>query len=105
MTTPWPKRTVYAPCYDNDNNLKCIVRVYMGSGVAAISQRLIHHFDGLLASQRHWSAGHYYRVGKIMTSAEAETLIEMKVCDLVDMTKLGDELMPVQGWRDGTVTP
>ena len=69
---------INAPCYrDRDTDVVCIVRARRFLPISIILGELKGLGYGKL----------WIKVGTRMTDAEAETLAEMKVCDLVDLTK------------------
>ena len=75
MMTP---HHINAPCYrDGNSDVICIVRTRKYMPVSIVLQALRELGYGKL----------WIKIGTRMTDAEAESLAEMKVCDLVDLTK------------------
>ena len=91
-------KMVYARVYDQDDEILCIVRAPDGASLGlveeAVSQALNVCRDEMLIGR------------PLLTDAEAESLIEMKVCHLVDLSEIPPEsLMPIQGYRDENGRP
>ena len=76
---------IYASVYDKHGDLRCIIHANLEVSVGCILDLLhqVYEFDNLT-------------IGDKLEDAEAETLIEMKVCDLVNIRLIWDE---GRGWR------
>ena len=89
-------KLVYVPLRNNrTGDLEAIARVPEGSSASAVvnaaNQVYPHHDDHLEC-----------KTGGVLSDAEAETLLEMKVCSFIDFSdpSCWEALKPMQGWRD-----